>query len=341
MRALSRCEGVEAMASRRAGERRVDLGEPETFQTLLDFDLVINCADSLAAPPMAAARYLLVHGGAWVDMSAEPATVDALLALSVDEPKGHVIVGAGLFPGLSTMLGRYVSDLVSPCARVDVGVRLSPLSGSGPGNCRVMVDLMRQPGYDIHDAKRRQRPAIGPGRVLPYIGSGPASSLSVTLPDTALVRRVCKAPQVASQIALVPGWLAPLFSASQWLIDRAGMLREALLAMTYVGLLLVRATVLRWAKTQIQLTAVANAGQPDETSRALAFADGRDGTAQGVAAAVLLWRDLDPPEAGTYCAAGLFGLDEALVRLTHAGFAPPVLCDPAAAPRPPNLLAGP
>ncbi|MBL4689015.1 MAG: hypothetical protein JKY37_30770, partial [Nannocystaceae bacterium] len=283
--------------------------------------------------PAAGARHVLREGGVWMDMGADPATTQQLLALHVPDPKGHVVVGVGLFPGLLTMLGGYVAELVSPCERIDLGVRLSTLSGAGRGSCRVMVEMLRQPGLDFVGGKQRERPAFGDARPIPYLGTGLAASTAVTLADTVLVRRVSQAPAVASHLALVPSWLRPLFVVSQWVIERAGPLRELVLGLTYRALLALRSLALRWLDTRVQLTAVANAGCANETVRALDFASGVQGTALGTAAVVLLWRDIEAPPPGTHSAAGLFGLDEALVRLTHAGLTPPRLVDPTAEPR--------
>ena len=326
---LRLCDDVEVAVGSRRGEVRVDLGDPSTFAAFDDFDVVVNCADTVGASPLPAARHVLEHGGVWMDMGAEAGTAQQLLDLEVVEPKGHVVVGVGIFPGLLTMLGKHVSQLVGPCERIDLGVRLSTLSGAGKGNVRLMVEMLDQPGFDFHEGKRRERPALGPVTDLPYAGTGPAPSSAITMPDTALVRRVTTAPNVATHLAVVPSWMRPGFSMTQWLLDHSGPLRGLVLAMTRWSLLVMRAVVLRALTTRVQLTAVANRGRPDETARALDFEDGRDGNALGVAAAVLLWRDVDPPDAGVYPAASLFGLDEALVRLTHAGLAPPPIVDPA------------
>jgi len=328
---LGLCNDVEVGVASRRGDapERVDLNDPSTFAVFDDFDVVVNCADTIGASPLPAARHVLEHGGVWMDMGAEAATAQQLLELEAVEPRGHVVVGVGIFPGMLTMLGKHVAELVGPCERIDLGVRLSTLSGAGPGNVRLMVEMLDQPGFDFHEGKRRERPALGPVTPLPYPETGLAPSSAITMPDTALVRRVTTAPSVATHLSVVPGWMRPGLALTQWLLDHAGPLRGLVLLMTRWSLLVMRAVLLRAIGTRVQLTAVANRGRPDETARGLDFDDGRDGNAVGVTAAVLLWRDVDPPPPGVYPAAALFGLDEALVRLTHAGLAPPPIVDPA------------
>ncbi|MEM6995968.1 MAG: hypothetical protein AAF721_36005 [Myxococcota bacterium] len=326
---------VDVVVGGRSTEPPVDLLAPETLGALDGFDVILNCTDSVGASPVAAAKRVLEHGGVWMDMAADTATVQQLLALPSRDATGHVVVGVGLFPGILTMLGRYVADLVNPCQRVDLGVRLSTLSGAGRGNCRLMVEMLREPGFDIHEGKPRPQPTLGGVTALPYAETGPAASVAITLPDTPLVRRVTMAPAVATHMALVPGWLRPGFTVAQWVIDHSGPLRPLVLWVTHLWLLALRFMLLRGVSTPVQLTAVANAGQPDETTRALSFDDGRDATAMGAVASLLLWRELEPPEPGVHVAAGLFGLDEALVRLAHADLDPPGLVDPTGPPRPP------
>jgi len=319
VRTLALCDGLDVVAGGRGTDPAIDLLRPDTFVGLDGFDLVINCADSVVAPPDAAAAHVLTHGGVWIETSADAATSQRLLALKAANPVGHVIVGAGLSPGLSTMLGRYVADLASPCTRVDLGVRMSPLSGAGRGSCRLAMARLDSVSPEPSD------PSPLP---IAYPDVGARDSIATESADTALVRRAAGVSDATSHIALRPASLRRALAAVQWLDERVGPLRSALRGLLHGALVVLRTVVLRPLGTPVQLTAIANAGAADETTRSLAFNDARDAHAMGIAAVVLLWQELEPPAPGIALSAGLFGLDEALLRLSRSGLPPPALVDP-------------
>ena len=81
--------GYEASVGGRSGPTRIDLSNQATFDVLTEFDLVINAADGLLAPPDALASYCLEHGHVMMDLSADNRTVDQLLGLNVEGASGH------------------------------------------------------------------------------------------------------------------------------------------------------------------------------------------------------------------------------------------------------------
>ena len=63
----------------RADAVRVDLAAPETFAALAGFDAIVNCSDSVNAPPDAAVSHVLQNGGAWMEMGAHARGSERLL----------------------------------------------------------------------------------------------------------------------------------------------------------------------------------------------------------------------------------------------------------------------
>jgi hypothetical protein len=295
-----------------AGEGvRIDLGDAATFGALDGFDVVVNCSDTVRAPPDALASHCLRQGLTLFDMGADPPTTERLLQLDSEGARGFVVVGAGIFPGISTVLAQAAAEAVADCQSIDVGVRLSPLSGAGPGNCALMTEMLRSPSFWYEDGERHEAGPVGPPTRLPYLGIGERVSLRVALPDVALVRRSAGPPTVRASMALVPSFLRFNFGLLGALLPRMGPLRRPLLALTEWSLRFFRGLLLRGVKSAVELTAVANRGGPDEQLRMLAFADGQEGTALGVAAMVELWlgrSELPPP--GVYAPGDLFALGE-------------------------------
>lgn len=96
-------------------------------------DVVVNCADSIAAPPDAAIARVLEKGGMWIDAGADEGLVNRLIRESRRRVKGSVVVGMGLFPGISNLMAREVGDVV---------VRVDPFSGAGKGTVRLMGEAL-------------------------------------------------------------------------------------------------------------------------------------------------------------------------------------------------------
>ena len=97
--------GHDAVAASRSSRvLRIDLADSTTFSALAGFDAVVNASDSVKAPPDALARWCLDNGQVLFDMVADLPTAERLLDLPHDNVTGHVVVGVGVFPGLSTAL---------------------------------------------------------------------------------------------------------------------------------------------------------------------------------------------------------------------------------------------
>ncbi len=324
---LARLEGAEVHVAGRGatGPRgvRVDVRDPETFQRLRGFDLVVNASDTVNAPPDALAAWCLAQGLTLLEMGADPTTTERLLALPDRGARGTLLVGVGVFPGLSTALAAAAAGLVAECRTLDLGVRLSPLSGAGPGNCDLMLRSLQTPCCWVQDGGRRQGPLLGPARPLPFLGAGRRPAVGLALPDVALVARATGVPTVRAAMALIPGALRFNFQLLAALLPRLGPLRRPALALTGLSLRLMRAILLRRVGSRVQLTAVANLGAPDEAAVLAAFPDGQQATALGVgaAASLLLQRTAAPPP-GVYTTADLFPFDALLAEVRRLDGSP-------------------
>ena len=315
---LGRLDGLEvSTAGRRGGDTTLDLADAETLHVLDGWDLIVDCADTVGAPPDAAVRRVLARGGTWLEMGADSPAVERLLALSVPDPAGAIVVGVGIFPGLSTAVAADVAARVTgPLERVDVAVRLSPLSGAGPGNVSLMTSSLETPSYRYEAGQRLEGPVLGESRAFPYARVGDQVAMHVALPDTALVRRATGAPDVASWLAVSPAWLRFNFMALTAMLRVAGPLRRPLLWLTDRLMALTRGVFLRRVSSSVQLTARARGADGSVAERRLDVPDGQLGTALGVAAAVALLLSRDaPPAPGVYTVADLFAVDDLLAEV--------------------------
>ena len=287
----------------------IDLDTPATWEGLSGFDFIVNCSDTVNCPPDGAIRYVLEAGGVWLELGADAPTIDRLLAIEVPEVKGSVVLGVGVFPGLSTALARAVAESGPPPSRLDLGIRLSPLSGAGPGNCALMAKSLFVPATRIEGGERRESTtAVGPTRPLPYGGTD-HTSVTYALPDTELVWRATRVPDLSAHLSLIPGFLRFNFTLLAWVCALLRPARPVLLWLLTWQLRLVRALLLRGVKSPLVLVAVADRGSANERSRELRFEDGQTATAEGAAAAVRALAGRDVPH-GVRGLAEIVSLDE-------------------------------
>ncbi|PRQ02724.1 hypothetical protein [Enhygromyxa salina] len=320
---LARAHEVSIGSRSGSGDVVLDLSRPETFGALAGFELIINCSDSVNAPPDAAIAHILAHGGTWLEMGADPTTIERLLALDRPEAnaaaKGTVILGVGVFPGISTVLARAVAERAPECDSIELGIRISPLSGAGPANCALMAESLFTPAFRWDRGQRLQsRTALGPGTALPF-ADGSARSINFALPDTALIRHATGVPTVIAHFALTPSWLLFNFAALAWV---AWLLRVAKRPLAWVltwQLVILRAWLLRTVESRVELVAIADRNTSSERGCWLSFEDGQQATALGVGAAVEAWLAKPDHRAGVFGVANYFELAEITAGLERCG----------------------
>lgn len=87
---------------RREGFRELDLDRPETVAPALqDLDLVVS---TVSHPSWTAEQAVLRQGGVLVNCSHAPGRAAAAIAAETEEPKGTVLLNAGLVPGVANLV---------------------------------------------------------------------------------------------------------------------------------------------------------------------------------------------------------------------------------------------
>lgn len=320
------------IGSRRAGQPgavEIDLARPETFTNFAGFDLLVNCSDSVNAAPDAAIMHVLEHGGTWLEMGADTASTERLLALAPPSPcTGTAIIGVGVFPGISSTLARAVIERRPACTSLELGIRLSPLSGAGRANCALMAQSLFVPAVHYQGGNKIEgKTALGSTVALPYLIDGelrPQPSVIVALPDTALLRSGPAVPDLAVHFALVPSWLRFNFGMLARMVRWFRFARRPLAWLIEWQMVILRAYLLRKVESRVEMVALADRGRASERSCALSFVDGQTATAQGVAAAVHAWVREPEHRAGLFGVADYFGFEQLLAGLERLG-APPAM----------------
>lgn len=285
--ALRRAAHLDVQTAGRAGvDVRVDLRDAATWGPLLAADVVVNCADSLAASPELAIGPVLARGGAWVETSADLGLLERLYAARRDQQDGCLVLGLGLSPGLSNLLGAHVAHGAPP-RRLEVAVRQSPLSGAGAGSCAWMASLVGSAAAGVRGGARTWAPS-GAGPILAF-PSGPRATLRLGLPEAVMLGW-------STGVADADVYVAPAPAALGWGARLAGALapsggRGLRLWRRWIGLGLraLRTRLLRRRVTPVQI---------------LALADRPDGAPTGPRAAALVLDDA-ARAAGYAVAAGV------------------------------------
>jgi len=318
--ALQRLDGVEVVVGSRSGGVRIDLQDASTFTALDGFDFVVNAADAVGAPPDAAMEYVLRNGGTFVDLSADPVGVERALDRfsAMKSPKGSLVLGAGVFPGVSTAMAAELCRTSPTLQTLHLGVRLSPLSGAGPGNVGLMMATLESAAAYWERGQRKEGAAVGPAVNLPYLGAGLRPSLRVGLPDAPLLHALAPNADVSTHMALIPGAMRFSFAFLAWMLRLLGPLRALVTVPTRWSMLLLRAYLFRSVGTSVALTVVADLGRPGERSIKALVPDGHLAMALGSAAAVS-WLRSHPQAPGVYTAGALTPLDELLTEMKRIG----------------------
>lgn len=322
VRCLGRVPGVSvtvASRSPRQGEVRVDLEEPGTFPVLDSFHCVVDCADTVAADPAGVAEYCLERGLLFLETAAWAPRIRELLALR-GHPRtgsGTVVVGVGLFPGVSNLLAADVMTRVSGCQSLDVGIRLSPLSGAGRGVSRLMAHQVCTPGYRVQDGREVGEAAIADRTRLTF-PTGPAHAWRIGLAEPAMIRASTGISEVATYLAPMPALLGPALALFGRIVARAQPAPRWSVRLVAAALSALRGGLLRRRITAVELVAIAGRrdGDPAEgVSGGLQVSDGMEATACATAAFLLALLGRPELPSGVLLPDEVVGLDEALDRL--------------------------
>lgn len=281
--ALARGSTDVAMAGRSGdSDVQVDITRPETLP-LESFDAVVNCSDSVAAPPDAAIAHCLAEGGTWLECASEPMLVRRLLAQHRGEAAtGRVLLGCGIFTGLSNVLAGQAARQVGPGAALQLGIRWSTFSAGGAGMVHLMTHLLDVPTVCVRAGQAVEGPPLEAGPELPF-GDRRWGTLHVPFSEAEMLAASTKARNIGVYAALIPSLLRPLFLLTPGWLLRARPVR-ALLGLQFSVL---RRVLLRWKTSPVELSAVAVGQAGQETRLGVTCRDGMDAAGNLMAAMAL------------------------------------------------------
>ena len=319
LRALSGTPNLTVEVGGRRGPVRVDLGDPSTYPALADWDVIVNTADSLTAPPDGALAWVYDRGGTWIETASLPEVFQRTLRLREVQRPGRLVLGAGVFTGLSNLVAARASSRLQTCSRLDLGVCFSPLSRAGGGMVELMLELAGTPATWWENHTLHHGAPLSPGPLLP-VGSAGQRSLGWRAPfaEVDLLRASLGTPTLGVHVLPRPAWLGPVFAFTPPGLFRWAPTRK--LARLALGLL--RQVLLRRVSSPVTLIGVAR-GEDRAVCR-LRVGDGLEAGGQMIAALALLLVQRPPP-SGVHCVDEITDLHTVLEAMAQlAGVAPEV-----------------
>jgi hypothetical protein len=284
LRALT-AAGISARAASRRGEVTVDITRPETWSALDPFDLIVDLSDTVTHPPDALVAWCLARGKTVLEATSDAPCVERLHRTHRESTAGRLVLGAGIFTGVSNLLARDVASRVSPVDALTLGVSTSPFSGAGAGTVALMVGALQTPWVRYRNGVREAQAAVILGPTMRF-GAVVRPTVYGALAEPYMLRESTGAANVDAVMALRPAWLSRVFAHTPGVLVRSAWY----LALLKAYFTLLRRVLLRGTPTAVELVAEARGG--GVTARRFVRAeDGMDAAAWAIAAMVEALRD--------------------------------------------------
>jgi hypothetical protein len=319
-----RAQGADVAISGRRGEVAIDVEHVDASQ-LARYDVVINCTDTLAAPPDRLHAAALAAGVIYLEPTAEPGPIVHALAKRTQlTGDGVAVLGVGIFPGLSNLAAHAAFDANGGHGPIEVAMQFSPFTAAGAGMVALIAHLMAEPAPCFIGGKREIRPAFSSGKPMPFGGSW-SSTLRAAIPETDLLHETLDTPDVVALLSPTPTIMMPLLRLAAILVPPWKPLKRAYLAMLRVSVGLLRRVLFRKRPTHVVVSALAGRhGDAHEGQFInLATPDGISCGAYAIAAAAALLV-AKRPAPGTHILDALVTLDEILAAIAAIPGAPAI-----------------
>lgn len=276
VQALRRAGADVAVASRRS-EVAVDVTKPETWTALEPFEVVIDLSDTVSTPPDALIAWLLERGKTVIEATSDAPCVERL-AQAHAGTKGRLVLGGGIFTGVSNLLARDAAERAGRAEAVQLGISSSPFSGAGTGTIALMVNAMGVPPVRFEGGQRLEEQALLRGPRLDFAGTVRPTGV-MSLAEPTMLARSTGAKKVDVYFAPRPGFLVSAFTVAPLWLARQGWYRAFMRGYFTV----LRKFLLRSKESAVELTATARGER--EVRRWVTTPDGME--AGGVALAAM------------------------------------------------------
>ncbi len=173
------------------------------------FDLIVNYSDNFKASPFELICFCLRDGSKLLECSADPLTIQNIFDRVHSKGNGTVVVGVGLFPGLSNILLRDLASRVKQVKRLRLSIFISPFSQAGSSTCRLMAEHFAYDTCVIVDGQRVKRKTLEPVRIS---AAKPYSGLRLFFPEVVMLEKSLRIPNIETFLVPMPKILVTLLS---------------------------------------------------------------------------------------------------------------------------------
>jgi hypothetical protein len=308
VRALQQFPDLTVEVASRRGPVVVDITRPETFEVLRGADVVVDVSNGTRSAPDALAAWCLEQGVTLLETTSDAEAVRRLAdALSSKPGPGRVVLGGGLFTGISNLLSRAVAHEAGAGCQLTFAVSSSPYSGAGAGTIALMVDGAARPAVRTVNGRREEVP-LSRGPIVSF-ATARRPSLRASLAEAELLPRSTGARDVDVFFAPRPGFLVTAFVMLPQTLMRQRWFQWGFeLAFT-----VLRRVLLRAVPSAVELMARAERDGV-AVERHVTCDDGMDACAWAIAAMAEALA-LSPPPAGVRCIDDVVGLEAIVARV--------------------------
>ena len=193
--------------------RRIDVGDPASVEAALGgVGVVLSCIDQPEPHLLGAA---IARGLAYTDIAPHLITRRPTEAMKAEAVRtgARIVLGAGLAPGISSLLARLGADRVGAVESVASNVLLSVGDSFGPASRTYLLEEIALPyAVRIDGTELPMRPFAGSARVTFPPPLGKRTAYLFPFSDQVFFPETLGARTALSRLALEPPWLAPLLS---------------------------------------------------------------------------------------------------------------------------------
>jgi hypothetical protein len=218
---LASVPGAEVFVASRRGPVVVDVEQPRTFEPLRHANVIIDLSDGTRSRPDALAAFALEAGVTLLEATSDANAVRRLIeAHRTSTGPGRLVLGGGLFTGVSNLLARSVVDSAGPGATLEWAVSSNPYSGAGKGTIALLVEAAGRPAVSTVQGARTAQPL---GRGPPVrLGGVMRPTLRISLAESEMLPFSTKATHIQSLFAPRPAFLAlAMASLPTWLLKQS------------------------------------------------------------------------------------------------------------------------
>lgn len=289
--ALTKIPGAEVAVASRRGPVVVDVTKAETYEALAPYELVIDLADSTTYAPDALVAWCLARGKTVIECSSDTRCVERLHAVGRQAGQGQLILGGGIFTGVSNLLARDVADAVGQAQAVTLGISTSPYSGGGRSVAALMASTLSTPTVVYADGARTEI-ALKAGPKMELAPNVARATLKAPFPEAFMLHASTKAPNVEVLFAPRPALLVAAFAAIPGFVARSGFFGALMRAYFWI----LRGVFLKSVPSRVELAATARANG----TTARRWVHGDDGMMAGAWALAGAVAELGPFQQGTF-----------------------------------------